>query len=148
MANPQREIKFRGLRKNSTEWITGDLNHIDGKVFIFNRSEDAPLNSPDWFEVIPESVGEYTGLKDRKGVDIYEGDIIHDPGSSFGIKHKPTEIVFISGCFWMRNSQLNQTLMNNCPENCYPLYRYATHLWSEVIGNIYQNPELLEVKNG
>lgn len=97
-----REIKFRGNRKNGTEWIFGDLNHINGSVFIFDRSPEAPLNSPDWFEVIPESVGQFTGLKDGD-IDVYEGDIVQN-GSEylvicfengvFGAKSKDGGIIY------------------------------------------------------
>lgn len=70
----QREIKFRGKRKGEGgEWLVGDLNHIEGGVYIFPRTEDTPLNSPDWFEVIPESIGQFTGRVDG-GIEIYEND--------------------------------------------------------------------------
>jgi hypothetical protein len=74
----KREILFKGITKSSKEWISGDLNHIEGSVFIFPRAEDFPLNSPDWFEVIPETVCQYVGLNDDNGVKIFTGDKIID----------------------------------------------------------------------
>lgn len=51
-----KEIKFKGKRKHGEEILTGDLNHINGVVYIFPRGTDTPLNSPDWFEVDDDSV--------------------------------------------------------------------------------------------
>jgi len=70
-----REIIFKAKRKHSPhEWITGDLNHIDGNVFIFPRTEDAPLNSPDWFEVNISTVCQYTEVNDYIGNKIFDCD--------------------------------------------------------------------------
>lgn len=71
-----REIKFRGKRKNGEEILIGDLNHINGNVFIFPREENSILNSPDWFEVLPETIGQLLKEKQANGGDIYEGDIV------------------------------------------------------------------------
>lgn len=64
------QVKFRGKRKRGSEWLIGDLIHTDGNVFIFPH-ENAPFNSPDWFEVEPSSVGMFTGLTDKNGKEIY-----------------------------------------------------------------------------
>lgn len=64
-----RKIIFRGRRKNGKEILTGDLNHIEGKVYIFPRTEEdfpGKFNSPDWFEVDPDTVGqEWISAKDE-----------------------------------------------------------------------------------
>lgn len=72
----KREIKFRGKRVGGEGWLYGDLNHIDGKVYIFDRSDNAPTNSPDWFEVSAETVGQYIGVKGKEDRDLYEDDIV------------------------------------------------------------------------
>jgi hypothetical protein len=71
-----REIKFKGKRKHGDEILIGDLNQINGQVFIFARAEDIPFNSTDWFEVDPETVGQFTGLLDRFAKEIFEKDIV------------------------------------------------------------------------
>ena len=72
------EYLFRGIRKNSNQWLKGDLNYIDGGVYIFDRSDDGDLNSPDRYEVIPETVGMFTGVHDEKGNHVYQDSILRE----------------------------------------------------------------------
>lgn len=68
-----REILFRGKRVDNGEWTEGYLYKIWNKVFLlWGMTGD----SPNMEEVIPETVGQYTGIKDDQDVRIFEGDIV------------------------------------------------------------------------
>jgi len=112
-----RQIKFRGKRINGNEILIGDLNHINGLVYIFPRTEEAPLNSPDWFQVEPESVGQFTGLYDKNYNEIFEKDKLRWISSNpFSIgQRREVEVSYVEGHFWCRGSvgvYLGELLIN------------------------------------
>lgn len=127
-----REILFRGKSKDNDVWVEG---YYCGKVnkTIFSPAEDsAQIVDKDlyWHEVIPETVGQYTGLKDRKGTDIFEGDIVNiiraDRNGKVEWRENDAAFEVVGDC-------LEASFLEN-------LLGYDV----EVIGNIYDNPELLK----
>ena len=125
-----REIKFRGKRVDNGEWVYGDLHHgfITDNGYINGR------------EIRPETVGQFTGLKDKNGVEIYEGDIVTACWYDYEEpNHDMTGIVeFTEG--WM-----SYWIADYDQKEFSELNGQGHDRWTiEVIDNIYDNPELME----
>lgn len=116
-----REIKFRGMSIRGT-WYYGLICKVEEGTFISNS-----VGRPMALEIRPETICQFTGLKDKNGKEIFEGDIILEHHS--GIKYK---IFYEDGCFGNSTTQLCNDSINE-----YEI---------EVIGNIHENPELLGEK--
>ena len=155
-----REILFRGKRKDNGYWIYGNFNFYPDINRTFIRKNNKEL-LPSFQtsledEVISKTVGQYTGLADKNGTKIFEGDVIKSDNGrisaisvvlygKFEPKHfydlieryvrpRPTEKLY--GLF-AKSTEGEEMLLSEC-----------SHL-IEVIGNIHDNPELLEgVNNG
>lgn len=131
-----REILFRGKRVDNGEWVYGYY------VRTSEENADYSLFLKDWiydyegwcrYNVIPETVGQYTGLKDKNGVKIFEGDVLHWK------LHSGRYVGYENGSF--RKIPLSNIQRINWRH--YTLQQEGLDTW-EVIGNIHDNPELVE----
>lgn len=117
-----REILFRGKRKDGGFWLCGDLRQ-------WSKTE-----------VIPETVGQFTGMTDKNGKQIFEGDIIRakiESGNHEGFTWPNMPVGFQQGSFCLNDRKGYVFCV---------LGAFATSVTLEVIGNIHDNPELLEVE--
>ena len=145
----EREILFRGKRKDNGEWICGDLlqdveSGICAIVSYVNLGGNIhDLSESCIFAVIPEIVGQYTGLTDKNGVKIFEGDIVKGTAYSATRIGVIVWIDEISG-FGVRyvNAPNPTAWVNSSILRCVSLGK-TDEFAAEVIGNIYDNPELL-----
>ncbi|SCA85853.1 YopX family protein [Bacillus glycinifermentans] len=145
-----REIKFRGKPiedYGDIKWFYGgiDLNHDDKLAYI-----STPYNGHvpvEW-----ESIGQYTGLKDKNGREIYEGDIIHCVHWFFDgneiEEHFTASVGFRDGSFTLENINSRYYSDYTAEENGKGIcwigdINYCEEDY-EVIGDVYRNPDLLE----
>lgn len=124
-----REIEFRGKSVISGKWVYGWLNatkeSLKNDYYWIDVDEDS-------YQVDPETIGQYTGLKDKNGKKIFEGDILKVVPKERAIDNQDhyDYIVFSNGCFCMANALMFGELTYGCDY--------------DVVGNIYDNKELLE----
>lgn len=121
-----REIKFRGKKSDVGEWIYGDLIHDNvGGCYIDAEKKEKKVDS--------KTVGQFTGIYDKEGKMVYEGDIVHlDAWEPYAMQVK-----FIEGAFALADNDgrylgdihyVNHAGVNQCT----------------ILGNIHDNPELLK----
>ena len=131
-----RDIKFRGKYDFGKRWLYGDLRHIGNIVCIYSGTEANVGSTVD-----PATVGQFTGLKDAKGKEIYEGDILlyRLPENMIALNNSDKSVVFYGhGMFLVSHGKIefsvNQVLGVHDDD-------------AVVIGNVHDNPELLEENN-
>ena len=128
-----REILFRG-RTVKEQWAYGLLAHIGNAWYISNKAGVATA-----YEVIPSTVGQFTGLKDRNGKKVFEGDIVR---VSRGKDIETGEIQYNKYGVWV--IVYDKFYCNTFP---YIFTSSDSNVWIKVIGNIHDNPELLNAED-
>ena len=129
-----RKILFRGKRIDTGEWIYGDVQQNVDAVKI-REQEQSIQRIAKSFVVIPETVGQYTGLFDKNGRKIFEGDIIEAHFDELFPNLAATLIVVWSDYGWFgRDMEGNVDSLEQ---------KWVSDFF-EIIGNIHDNPELLE----
>lgn len=142
----EREILFRGKRKDNGEWIYGYYCVFNGMIHcIYTGYAETDCGDiyPDYYEVDPETVGQYTGLTDKNGVKIFEGDIVKGTAYSATTIGVIVWIDEISSFGVRRVNAPNPTAWENSSIlRCVSLGK-TDEFAAEVIGNIHDNPEML-----
>lgn len=131
-----REILFHGKRADNGEWVEGILFNAEEDTFIIPHGNEYSYDPMEGLafdvygcKVAPETVGQYTGLTDRNGKKIFEGDIV----TGWFNHEKIVGYIFYGGNarFFIQRDGIYGIGLDNASN------------WLEVIGNINDNPELL-----
>lgn len=142
-----REIKFRGFNRKNNEWLYGFYLQNRGAHFVC-PDEFADGKSWDDYEIDADTLGQFTGLQDKNGVKIFDGDIVRKRDLTFGLKFDGV-VVYNSeiGCFRIHSENNGVTMrmgfeasdVYNDGQCTVPVkYDY------EVIGNTFNNKNILK----
>lgn len=138
-----REILFRG-KTYDEDWVHGyyvrlynERGNEANRIYLGYSEMDCGDFYPDYFEIVPETVGQYTGLTDKNGTKIFEGDIVKAKlggGAYKGFEWPCADVQYQKASFGI-----------NINKDFTPLSSFAPTVEFEVIGNIHDVAERLEV---
>ena len=142
-----REILFRGKRMDDGEWVEGYLvKAVGGECMILPVTTEhcGGAEFSEGYHCDPTTVGQYTGLKDKNGKRIFEGDIVAQNWYDYD---EPRDDSFGKVVFCEYDCSFSVMDVNK--DGFMPLGRCGSYHWEvEVIGNIHDNPELLKGGEG
>ena len=137
-----RDVEFRGLTENGWAYTS-----------FLNIMKEQTMHPIEYFRVDPDTIGEWTGLWDRNGVKIFEGDIVRTQpiyDKPYSAKRKGKQFIgkvvlyqTKVGIFSVVDSKWSVDLLRTEDDDKYDYFSWSLFYDCEVIGNIYQNPELL-----
>lgn len=137
----KREMLFRGKRVDTNEWVYGYhvcLNETKHFIYTGYAETDCGNYYPDYYEVIPETIGQYVCMSDKRGTMLFEGDVVAieyvDFTRRYWVKYKEDRA-------WYALEPIPRRFIDEWLDHDAITYS------SEIIGNIYDNPELYEVTN-
>lgn len=126
-----REIKFRGKSKKDGKWLYGDLlRNVDGDFAVVQPFGIHMNNYCGPYEVNPDTIGQFTGLKDRDETEIYEGDLLLSAGMVWEVVYNENLASFVLCTEYCRGST--------------PLGEMIRSFDFKISGNIFDNKDLLE----
>jgi len=133
----KRPIKFRGLRLDNGEWVHGCLYwHLtpQNETYCWINEQKDNIHNLVWLRVMPNTVGQFTGLHDKNGKEIYEGDILQFENNIVYVEFDNTGARF----------SLYDKIDRSNPTKYNPSWDFHDGMSShcEIIGNIYENPDL------
>lgn len=147
-----REILFRGKRVDNGEWVEGFYARLlagkgreSYRIYVGYAETDCGDFYPDWYEVDPATVGQYTGLT-ANGKTIVEGDIVKSTDSLFRYSYVGV-VCFYEGSFCIKFKGFRGDIFHRIgeKENWQEMGASGTLTYQyEILGNAYDDPELLK----
>ena len=141
-----REILFRGIRKDTHEWVYGFYGeYFNGKknISCISIVDTHAIAGSFCYEVIPETVGQFTGLTDKNGNRIFEGDVLKMEIKSNYINPLQAPLVFIGVCKF-KDGSFGFSKQRASIEEFTAFSSTTYNVEFEIIGNIHDNADLLK----